>query len=140
MNASVRTAIVADSLAVEELRDRVSDERCGAVVVFAGTVSHHEGGKAVDYADYHAHPSATAVLQDLAEQAALRPGVHRIEIRHRVGPVGIGEASLVVVVGAEHPAQAFGAVRALVDEVKSRLPIWKRLNLADGGHLWSGID
>ena len=68
-----------------------------------------------------------------------RPGVHRIVAWHRVGYLEIGEDAMVVVVAAEHRAQAFRAVEAIVEDVKAKLPIWKKQELTDGSHNWSGL-
>ena len=68
-----------------------------------------------------------------------RPGVHRIVAWHRVGHLAIGEDAMVVAVAAEHRAQAFRAVESIVEDVKAKLPVWKKQELTDGSHSWSGL-
>ena len=65
--------------------------------------------------------------------------MHRIVAWHRVGRLEIGEDAMVVAVAAEHRAQAFRVVEAIVEDVKAKLPIWKKQELTDGSHNWSGL-
>ncbi|MFZ2624093.1 MAG: molybdenum cofactor biosynthesis protein MoaE [Propionibacterium sp.] len=135
----VHTGVVPDALDVASICATVEDDRCGAVVSFVGVVRNHDAGMDVTAIDYSAHPLAATILQDLAEAAAHDQGVHRVEAWHRTGHLRVGEAAMVVVIGAEHRGQAFGAASALVDTVKLRLPVWKSQTLQDGSHVWAGL-
>jgi len=108
----------------------------GAVVTFAGTVRDHDNGRSVRSLSYEAHPSAEEVLAAVADDVATRVPVDRIAVSHRVGDLAIGDAALVVAVSAAHRAEAFAACALLVDEVKSRLPVWKHQTFADGTQEW----
>ncbi len=66
-----------------------------------------------------------------------RFGVDRLAIVHRLGPVPLGEASVIVVAAAPHREAAFAAARYAIDETKARAPIWKAERFADG-HVWIG--
>ncbi len=139
MTRSVRAVITEEPLDAPAIIAGARDELCGAVATFIGAVRNHDGGSSVTGIDYSAHPLAEETLRQIAESLIDRPGVHRIEAWHRVGRLDIGDDAMVVVVAAEHRAQAFGACEALVEEVKARLPIWKKQYRTDGSHEWSGL-
>ena len=139
MPARVFTGITEESLDATALTNAARDPRCGAVAVFVGAVRNHDGGERVDAIEYSSHPSSPQVLHSLADRLAERAGVHVVVAWHRVGRLEVGDDAMVVAVGAEHRAQAFTAVETLVEEVNAQLPIWKKQQLADGTHSWSGL-
>ncbi|WP_025618057.1 molybdenum cofactor biosynthesis protein MoaE [Salinispora cortesiana] len=114
----------------------VADRAAGAVVSFQGVVRDHDHGRAVVALTYEGHPSAERVLREVAAEVAADPDVYAVAVSHRVGPLEIGEAALVAAVSTAHRAAAFAACARLVDEVKARLPIWKRQVFADGTEEW----
>ena len=108
----------------------------GAVVTFAGVVRNHHAGREVVSLGYSAYGSmAEQVCADVCDEAAARWNV-RVALNHRVGELQIGDAAIVVVVAAGHRDAAFNACRWVVDQVKSRAPIWKRERYADGSEAW----
>lgn len=139
MPTHVHTAITVEPLDPAVIESAASDERCGAVATFRGIIRNHDGGASVDAIDYTAHPDAPKILREIAQHFSTRPGIHAIEAWHRVGTLSVGECAMVVAVAAEHRGQAFTAVEALVDEIKARLPIWKKQMLSDGSHNWPGL-
>ncbi|MFI1196884.1 molybdenum cofactor biosynthesis protein MoaE [Micromonospora sp. NPDC020750] len=114
----------------------VADRRAGAVVSFRGVVRDHDHGRPVTSLEYEGHPSAAAVLLEVAAQVAADPDVYAVAVSHRVGPLGVGDVALVAAVSTAHRAAAFAACARLVDEVKARLPIWKRQVFDDGTEEW----
>jgi molybdopterin synthase catalytic subunit len=114
----------------------VADRRAGAVVSFQGVVRDHDHGRRVTLLEYEGHPSATDVLREVAEEIAADPAVFVVAVSHRVGRLQIGDVALVAAVSTAHRAAAFAACARLVDEVKARLPIWKRQVFADGTDEW----
>jgi molybdopterin synthase catalytic subunit len=114
----------------------VADPRAGAVVSFQGVVRDHDGGKGVTLLEYEGHPTAAAVLREVAEEIAADPNVYAVAISHRVGLLRIGDVALVAAVSTAHRAAAFAACGRLVDEAKARLPIWKRQVFTDGTEEW----
>ena len=108
---------------------------CGAVVVFVGTVRDHAEGRpgvvSLDYEAYveQAEPRMAAVA---AEARTRFPGVGRIVLLHRTGPLALTEAAVVVAVSAPHRGEAFDAARFCIDTVKSTVPIWKKEAWAEG--------
>ncbi|HET6877659.1 MAG TPA: molybdenum cofactor biosynthesis protein MoaE [Jatrophihabitans sp.] len=108
----------------------------GARVVFCGVVRDHDHGRGVVELEYQGHPSAEQVLTEIAEQFAAEPGVLALAVSHRVGTLRIGDVALVAAVATAHRAAAFEVCARLVEEVKRRLPIWKRQVFTDGSDEW----
>jgi molybdopterin synthase catalytic subunit len=128
--------VVDEPLSVAEHEDAVADKAAGAVVSFAGVVRDHDGGRSVTELEYVGHPTAADVLAEIAAEFAARPGLHAVAVSHRVGMLGIGDVALACAVSAAHRGEAFTACAELVDEVKKRLPIWKRQVFTDGEQEW----
>jgi molybdopterin synthase catalytic subunit len=120
----------------------VQDPRAGAVATFIGLVRNHDPSVtgAVSALEYTAHPDAEAVLAKLASEAAANDEVLALAVSHRIGLVGVGETAIVVAVATAHRGAAFEVCSALVESVKASLPIWKREVLADGSHVWVGLN
>ena len=72
----------------------------------------------------------------LEEEAGARWPLKRVAVVHRLGDVGIGEASVVVAVSAAHRSEAFEACRFLIDRLKQEVPIWKNEHFSDGSSAW----
>ena len=128
--------VVDEPLSVAEHEDAVADKAAGAVVSFAGVVRDHDGGRSVTELEYVGHPTAADVITEIAAEFAARPGLHGVAVSHRVGMLGIGDVALACAVSASHRGEAFTACAELVDEVKKRLPIWKRQVFTDGEEEW----
>ena len=128
--------VVDAALSVTEHEDAVADKAAGAVVSFAGVVRDHDGGRSVTELEYVGHPSAQDVLAEVAAEFAARPEVLGVAVSHRVGMLAIGDVALACAVSAAHRGEAFTACAQLVDEVKKRLPIWKRQVFSDGDEEW----
>lgn len=111
-------------------------DAAGADVSFAGVVRDHDHGRTVTGIEYVAYPTAAQVLWEVAEQIADRPGVLAVAVSHRIGQLGIGDSALVAAVSCAHRGEAFAACADLVDEVKARLPVWKRQVFDDGTDEW----
>ncbi|MFK3982542.1 molybdenum cofactor biosynthesis protein MoaE [Micromonospora sp. NPDC050397] len=131
-----RVAVTTEPLDLAAHEAAVADPRAGAVVSFQGVVRNHDHGRVVENLEYEGHPSALDVLREVAAEIAADPDVHAVAVSHRIGPLAIGDAALVAAVSTAHRAAAFAACARLVDEVKARLPIWKRQVFADGTEEW----
>jgi molybdopterin synthase catalytic subunit len=137
LNLKVRIAAISDQpLDVEAHAAAVRDLGAGADVTFCGVVRDHDHGRTVLELEYTSYPSAAAVVAEVAEQIAADPGVIAVAVSHRVGKLTIGDVALVASVTAAHRKQAFDNCARLVDEVKARLPIWKRQVFDDGTDEW----
>ena len=132
----VLVSVSAVELSLEQHERAVADQRAGAVVSFQGVVRDHDHGRPVTLLEYEGHPSAAAVLREVAEEIAADPDVYAVAVSHRVGELKIGDVALIATVSTAHRAAAFAACARLVDEAKARLPIWKRQVFADGAEEW----
>ena len=136
---SVRIATVLDeTLDLAAHLAAVDDPAAGATVSFSGVVRNHDGGRSVTALEYQVHPSAAAVVAEVAAEIAAAPGVIAVAVTHRYGHLGIGDVALAAAVSAAHRREAFEACSLLVDEVKKRIPIWKRQVFTDGTDEWVG--
>jgi molybdopterin synthase catalytic subunit len=122
-----------DAAALEQL---VADDRAGAIVSFSGNVRDHDHGRSVASLTYEGHPTAEAVLKDVAQEIDSRFDLVALAVAHRVGSLQIGDAALIAVVATAHRDEAFRACAALVDLTKERLPVWKHQVFADGTDEW----
>jgi molybdopterin synthase catalytic subunit len=103
------------------------DLAAGATVDFKGIVRGSEDGREIEGIDYEAHREmAEHQLRQIAEQAAIEFGVRSVTIHHRIGFVAVGEPSLFTRVSSGHREAAFQASRWIVEELKKKVPIWKR--------------
>lgn len=134
----VIAAVTADPLDVTGHDAAVADPAAGATVTFSGVVRDHDDGRAVTELEYQVHPSAAAVVGEVAADIAGRDGVIAVAVTHRYGALGVGDVALAASVSAAHRGAAFHACSDLVDEVKRRLPVWKRQVFGDGSDEWVG--
>ncbi len=133
----MRSAIVEHELDSAALLAEVAHHGNGASVLFAGTVRDVNDGRAVSGIEYSAYRQmAERELGDILTEAAARFGTTDLVAEHRIGPLTLGDASIVVVAAHPHRAAAFEAARYIVEELKRRVPIWKRELYADGTREW----
>ena len=103
------------------------DPAAGATLDFRGIVRGSEDGREIEGIDYEAHHEmAEHQLKQIAEQAAIEFGLRSVIIHHRIGFVAVGKPSLFARVCSGHREAAFQASRWLVEELKKKVPIWKR--------------
>ncbi len=130
-------AVVAQPLDAAALRAHVADPAAGAVVLFEGTARNHHGDQAVQSLAYEAFiPMAEAELRGLREEAIRRFGLSRCAVHHRIGPVPLLEAAVVIALSSAHRREAFEAVAWMMDRIKERVPIWKKELYLQGGDAW----
>lgn len=125
-------------LSADEIASRVTNPYSGATLVFVGTVREFTKGKQTIHLEYEAYPEmAVAQMQKIGDEIAAEwPGA-RTAIVHRVGTLGIEEASVVIAVATPHRADAFAACRHAIERLKQIVPIWKKEIWADGEE-WIG--
>lgn len=123
-------------LSVDEVLAAVGDPAAGGVALFVGTVRDTDHGRGVTKLAYSAHPTAPAELRRVAEKAAASFGATAVAAVHRVGDLEVGDLAVVVAVACPHRGEAFDACRALIDQLKHEVPIWKHQRFADGGSEW----
>ncbi len=121
----------------DEVLARVGSDADGAVLLFLGTVRDHADARPVRGMRYDAYSEMAApVLQDIAAEAAARVGSDRVAVVHRVGELGVGEVSVAIAVSTPHRAEAYEASRYVIEEIKKRLPVWKKEFYSDGEAAW----
>ncbi len=128
-----RVSLSETQLDLDETVRRVSDPDRGGIAVFLGTVRDHFEGRAVVHLEYEAYPEmALAEMTRLCDEIEGRwPGC-AVAISHRTGRLSIGDCAVVVAAAAPHRAEAFLACRHGIDELKMRVPIWKKELYSDG--------
>jgi molybdopterin synthase catalytic subunit len=113
------------------------DTRAGAFVTFEGRVRSENGGRGVKTLDYEAYaPLARKEGRRIMKEARERFPITDARCVHRTGSLSLGDVAVWISVSAGHRAAAFEACRFLIDEMKARLPIWKREHYADGSSEW----
>ena len=133
----MRTAVVERPLDPAALLAEVSSTASGASTLFVGTVRRVNDGKDVTGIDYTAYGRmAESEMARIVTEAAGRFGTERIVVEHRVGSLTLGEASIVIAVSHARRAAAMDAQRFLIEEIKRRVPVWKREHYADGTREW----
>lgn len=139
MSEIVQSWVGEQPVDLNEMMAAVAHPRAGATATFVGIVRNHDGGRDVDYLDYSAHPIASEILHKLATEISSRDQIHGVYVAHRIGRLGIGDIALAAATSAEHRAEAFDAVRDLVEEVKKQLPVWKLQQFSNGEQEWSNL-
>ena len=132
------TAIRAEPLSVDEVLAAVEHPAAGGTAIFVGTVRDHDHGRDVVGLAYSAHHSAERQLAEVTERVARANGALAAAATHRVGELVVGDLTVVVAVAAAHRADALIACRALIDELKVSVPIWKHQAFGDGSDEWVG--
>jgi molybdopterin synthase catalytic subunit len=125
-------------LDVQEVLDAVADPAAGGIDLFVGAVRDHDRDQGVTGLEYSAHPTALDRLLDVVERTAKEHDVLAVAAVHRVGRLEIGDLAVVVAAAAAHRGEAFDATRALIDELKATVPIWKHQLFEDGSDEWVG--
>jgi molybdopterin synthase catalytic subunit len=130
------TYLVRESIALERLVARVSAPDRGGIATFLGVVRDHHAGRGVTSLDYSAYePMAEAACDAIVAEARDRWPVE-VALSHRLGPLAIGDVAVAIAVGGGHRDETFAACRYVIEELKRRVPIWKRERYADGTEAW----
>jgi molybdopterin synthase catalytic subunit len=133
----MRSALVHRPIDPAALLAEVSAPANGASILFLGTVRELNEGRGVTGIDYSAYAGmAERELGAIVAEAAARHGTSSIVVEHRVGTLAVGEPSVVIAVAHPHRAAAFDAARFVIEEIKRRVPIWKREHYVDGTREW----
>ena len=121
----------------QEVLSQVGSTEAGAVVLFLGTTREFTHGRQTLSLNYECYAEmATKKLRELDTEARERWPLVATAIVHRIGPVGLGEASVAIAVSSAHRQDAFEAGKWLIDTLKEVVPIWKQENWADGTTEW----
>lgn len=127
--------LVEGELPLGEGYARLAHSSCGGLATFVGTVREATDGRTVTALEFESYaPMALAELRTIGEEATECFGLAAAVLWHALGARSVGEAVVLVGAAAPHRDAAFAACRYLIDELKSRAPIWKRECFADGAH------
>lgn len=122
---------------VESLRQELADPSCGGYTSFEGLVRNNNEGMSVRHLEYEAfEPLAIKEGEKIVAEAIKRFGIARAACVHRIGDLGIGEMAVWVGASARHRDEAFRACRYIIDEVKHRVPVWKKEHYENGDSGW----
>jgi MoaE-MoaD fusion protein len=127
-----------EPLSLDRVVEEVRSEAAGAIATFTGTTRIESRGRTVTHLDYEAYEGmAETVMAEIANALRERYELCDIAIHHRVGRVGIGDTSVVIAVSAPHRQAALAACKDAIDELKQRVPLWKK-EVYTGGEEWIG--
>jgi len=127
-----------EPLSLDRVVDEVRTDEAGAIATFTGTTRNNSRGRAVTHLDYEAYEGmAERVMAEIADALQARYELSGVAIHHRVGRVGIGETSVLIAVSAPHRQDALAACKDAIDELKERVPLWKK-EVYEGGEEWIG--
>ena len=132
-----RFRLSSDPIRIDPLRDGLRRETAGAFASFEGWVRDHNDGRAVQGLHYEAYAAlAETEGERIVEEAMRKFDIVDARCVHRIGELRIGELAVWVGVSAAHRGAAFDACRHIIDEVKSRVPIWKQERYREGDAGW----
>lgn len=133
----MRSAIIERVIDPAALIAEVAARGNGATILFLGTVRDSNEGRAVTGIEYASYRSmAERELSAIVSEASGEFGTDDIAVEHRVGTLGIGEVSVAIAVAHPHRGAAYDASRYVIEQIKKRVPIWKREHYADGTREW----
>lgn len=122
---------------IDSSNAKMANPAAGAIVSFEGWVRNHNEGKEVKSLEYEAYPElANKEGNRIITEAKEKFDILDSFCEHRTGHLQIGEVAVIVMVTAKHREAAFDACRYIIDEVKSRVPIWKKEHYVDGDSGW----
>lgn len=134
---SVRAWVTRDRIEPADVLAAVGSPDDGAVLLFLGTVRGHNDGAAVEGLTYDAYEAMVErELGTIAGEAATRIGSDRVAVVHRVGELAVGDVSVAIAVSTPHRAEAYEGSRYVIEEIKKRLPVWKREHYTAAESRW----
>ena len=133
----MRCAVVTGPITPATLLTEVTTVATGATTLFIGTVRDVNDGRAVTGIEYSAYTDmACEEMERIAQEAAYRFEGIRVVIEHRVGLLALEEISVAIAVAHARRTPAMDANRYIIEELKRRVPVWKREHYEDGERVW----
>jgi molybdopterin synthase catalytic subunit len=130
--------LTSDAIDLGSLLAQVQSPRQGGIASFLGAVRDHQAGRSVVCLEYSAYqPMAEAECARIVREAESQWEC-AVALKHRIGTLQIGDIAVAIIAGSAHRDEAFAACRYVIEEVKRRVPIWKREVFADGAVEWVG--
>jgi molybdopterin synthase catalytic subunit len=132
-----RVSILTGEIDPASLINEVSSPKYGAISLFVGTVREVNEGRSVSAIEYSAYKAmASAELERILDEAEAQFGVSALVVEHRIGLLGLGEVSIAIAAAHPHRSPALDCTRFVIEEIKKRVPIWKKEHYADGTREW----
>lgn len=133
----MKFSVSKEAIDVAAAKKSVADNSCGALVVFEGWIRDYNEGQEVKRLEYEVYrPVAEKEGARIIDEAVERFGVSHAICIHREGLLELGEIAVIVCVSSPHRGEAFDACRYIIDETKTRLPIWKKEHYVSGISEW----
>ncbi|NNF26558.1 MAG: molybdenum cofactor biosynthesis protein MoaE [Gemmatimonadetes bacterium] len=134
--------VTSNPISPASVLDRVGEESDGAVILFVGTVRDQNDGRPVSGMEYHGYEEmAREQLDAIAKEASALVDGGSLAVVHRLGVLALGDVSVAIAVSSPHRKSAFEASRFVIEEIKKRLPVWKKEHYLDGRTGWvEGVD
>lgn len=133
----IQTAIGPDVINPAEVIERVGSTEDGAAILFLGVVRDHADGRRVTGVRYDSYiEMAESVLREIAAEAGELLGTDRLVVVHRVGELCIGDVAVAIAVSSPHRDESYAVSRYLIEEIKKRLPVWKKERYVGGDEVW----
>ena len=133
---ALRAEVVTRPVRVSEATEHLATGGAGAIATFCGIVRDHSKGRSVKYLDYEAHEALAAKeMHRIATEAITKHELTDAYVIHRIGHLEIGEVAVDIAVSSPHRAESFAGCRYIIEELKKRVPIWKK-ETDDQGAEW----
>lgn len=130
--------LVKNPILLNQFMEQGFDLAAGASVLFLGLVRNHSEGRSVLYLEYEAYESmAEQMMEDLIQEAYSLRAIEKIKILHRLGRVELGGIAVAIEVQSVHREEAYQVSRFLIEEMKHKVPIWKKEYFSDSTSKWS---
>ncbi|MFQ5718833.1 MAG: molybdenum cofactor biosynthesis protein MoaE [Acidobacteriota bacterium] len=131
------TRLVTGPIDIPAVTAQIAGGRDGAVALFIGQVRDHHHGRDVAYLEYHAYSAmASEEMERIAGEMSARFDIDRMALVHRTGRLEVGDVSVLIAVSGVHRAPALDCCAAAIEEIKRRVPIWKKEFFTDGTATW----
>jgi len=131
--SNISIKILKEKLNLQECYDFVTDDSCGGIAVFVGTVRNATQNKEVTQLDFSTYkPMAIKEMEKIAEQALVKFSIKKIAIHHAEGLLNVGDVPVIISASSPHRKEAFEACQYAIDTLKETVPIWKKEYFSDG--------
>ncbi|MEM6772798.1 MAG: molybdenum cofactor biosynthesis protein MoaE [Bacteroidota bacterium] len=132
------TQLSPEPLSIDAAYAAVQDPTCGGICLFVGTIRNHNKGQTVTRLEFSSYdPMALREMDKIGEEAKQLHDLQHVAIHHRKGDMAIGDIAVIIAVSSAHRKAAFRGCEWIIDQLKERVPIWKKEFLEDGSY-WVG--
>ena len=132
-----KASILTSEIDPASLIKEVGSPQYGAISLFVGTVREVNEGRSVSAIEYSAYKSMAGLeLDRILDEAEERFGVSALVVEHRIGLLAVGDVSVAIAAAHAHRAPALGCTHYVIEEIKKRVPIWKKEHYTDGTREW----